>query len=91
MIISHKYQFIFLKTAKTAGTSIEIALSRFCGQDDIITPVSVEDELKRQAAGGVAPQNYLVSPCAIPRLNGGKNSLATSRPYVSTTISRREK
>jgi len=62
MIISHKYQFIFLKTAKTAGTSIEIAPSRFCGQDDIITPVSVEDELKRQAAGGVAPQNYLVSP-----------------------------
>ena len=62
MIISHKYQFIFLKTAKTAGTSVEIALSRFCGPNDIITPVSPEDELKRQAAGGIAPQNYLVSP-----------------------------
>ncbi|TDT44340.1 sulfotransferase family protein [Halospina denitrificans] len=62
MIISHKYGFIFLKTSKTAGTSVEIALSRFCGPDDIITPVSADDELKRQAAGGVAPQNYLVSP-----------------------------
>ncbi|MEL6382956.1 MAG: chondroitin 4-O-sulfotransferase, partial [Cyanobacteria bacterium J06626_18] len=31
MIISHEYKFIFLKTRKTAGTSIEIALSKFCG------------------------------------------------------------
>lgn len=29
MIISHKNRFIFLKTEKTAGTSIEIALSKF--------------------------------------------------------------
>ena len=28
MIISHEHKFIFLKTKKTAGTSIELALSR---------------------------------------------------------------
>lgn len=62
MIISHKHQFIFLKTNKTAGTSVEIALSRFCGPEDIITPVSPGDEEKRQQLGGLGPQNYLESP-----------------------------
>src|SRR5262245_14233995 len=37
MIVSHKYRFIFLKTAKTAGTSIEVGLSAWCGDGDIIT------------------------------------------------------
>ena len=38
MIISHKHKFIFMKTRKTAGTSIQTALTDFCGIDDIITP-----------------------------------------------------
>ncbi len=57
MIISHKYKYIFLKTTKTAGTSIEISLSRFCGNDDIITPLTSADEKIRQELG-VVPQNY---------------------------------
>ena len=31
MIVSHEHKFIFLKTKKTAGTSIELALSELCG------------------------------------------------------------
>ena len=58
MIISHKYKFIFLKTTKTAGTSVEISLSRFCGDDDIITPIDFADEAIRQLFGK-KPQNYL--------------------------------
>lgn len=36
MIVSHKHKFIFLKTAKAAGTSIETALAPRCGPADII-------------------------------------------------------
>lgn len=59
MIVCHKYKFIFLKTSKTAGSSIEMALSRFCGPEDIITPLSEEEDSLRVQQGGVAPQNYL--------------------------------
>lgn len=42
MIISHKHEFIFIKTRKTAGTSIEVALEKICGEKDIVTPVLPE-------------------------------------------------
>ena len=60
MIVSHKYRFIFLKTAKTAGTSIEIALSKYLGEQDIITPISAPDETIRRGLGYRGPQNYRV-------------------------------
>jgi hypothetical protein len=40
MIISHLHKFIFLKPRKVAGTSVEVALARHCGDDDIVTPIS---------------------------------------------------
>jgi hypothetical protein len=62
VIVSHEHGFVFMKTRKTAGTSVEIALSRVCGADDVITPVTDEDELLRRAAGGRGPQHYLTPP-----------------------------
>ncbi len=58
MIICHPYRFIFVKTKKTAGTSVEIALSRFCGDKDVITPISRKDERIRQSMGYKGPRNY---------------------------------
>jgi hypothetical protein len=37
LIISHKHKFIFFKTRKTAGSSIQVTLAKHCGEDDIIT------------------------------------------------------
>jgi hypothetical protein len=51
VIVSHKYRFIFVKRAKTAGTSIEVVLSPLCGPDDIITPVDPPED-------GHQPRNY---------------------------------
>ena len=61
MILSHKYKFIFLKTNKTAGTSIELALSKFCEAEDIITPVTPQDEELRRSLGHPGPQNHCPS------------------------------
>ncbi len=57
MIVSHTHKFIFLKTQKCAGTSIELALSEICGPDDVITPVPPADEKMRKGRG---PQNEII-------------------------------
>lgn len=59
MIISHKYKFIFLRTKKTAGSSLEVFLSQFCGPKDIITLDDAEAE-KMKLEKGVLSKNYLL-------------------------------
>lgn len=60
MLISHRYRFIFIKTKKTAGTSIEVALSRYLGPHDVITPITPEDEVLRTRWANCGPQNFSV-------------------------------
>ncbi len=58
MITLFDSKFIFLKPRKVAGTSFEIALSRFASTNSIITPISVEDEITRNQLGFLGAQNF---------------------------------
>jgi hypothetical protein len=58
MLVSHEHRFIFVKTRKTAGTSVEIALSPFLGPADIATHLRGDgEEDLRRSWGGRGPQN----------------------------------
>jgi hypothetical protein len=62
MVISHRYRFIFIKTRKTAGTSIEVLLSEVCAPTDVVTPIfpHVEPHVARNHAGLWNPLPELV-------------------------------
>jgi hypothetical protein len=57
MIVSHKHRFIFLRSRKTGGTSLELALSAQCGETDIITTLNPMHDAERAAIGGLQPRN----------------------------------
>lgn len=61
MIVSYEHGYIFIKTVKVAGTSVELALSRHCGPDDVITPVYPRDEIRRSLKMR-RPQNFALEP-----------------------------
>lgn len=59
LIICHPLKLIFIKTKKVAGTSFEVALSKYCSDQCTVTPISQQDERVRQSLGFTGPQNYL--------------------------------
>ena len=80
MILSYKYKFIFIKTAKTAGTSIEVFLSQRCGPQDIVTPIAPRVE-------GHQPRNYegLINPVPEILEQPGKFFFALRHSMTSCT------
>ena len=73
MIISHRYRFIFIKTRKTAGTSIEIFLSALCAPDDIVTPITEPGHRSRNHAGLFDP---------LPEIRDGYPVIGTVRDLL---------
>ncbi|WOJ94472.1 sulfotransferase family 2 domain-containing protein [Congregibacter variabilis] len=65
MIISHRHRFIFVKTHKTAGSSLEVALARECDEHDIVS--HMEDNI-----GDGIPRNYGPDSLIGPAYNGSK-------------------
>lgn len=65
MILSHAHRFIYVKTYKTASTSIESALAAVCGPEDVITPAS--DQLMQTREGERAQNWRLDHPLVPPR------------------------
>lgn len=73
MIIDPKNKFIFVKTKKTASTSIEIAVSKIADSGAVITPIKKMDEQRRLELGGHGARNYLP----------GKNPYIENSPNLS--------
>ena len=62
LLLSRQHKFVFIKTRKTASTSLEIFFSRFCSEGDIVTTITPADEVVRLGLGGCLPQNYSEDP-----------------------------
>lgn len=60
MIISYEHNYIFIKTHKTAGSSMSVVLGRMAGPDDVVTPVwPWESEMATVVSPPFIPKNYV--------------------------------
>jgi hypothetical protein len=72
VIVSHRYRLIFVKTRKTAGTSIETYLSKRCAPDDVVSIVKPPEP-------GHEPRNYRGFFNPLPEIlaSGGRLAVRT--------------
>ena len=82
MIISHRHKFIFIKTRKTASTSVEVFLSRICGDQDIVTPFG-RPEPGHEPRNHTGFRNHMTAAKVIDKIG-----LDTWREYFTFCIER---
>ena len=58
MILSHKHRYIFIKSKKTAGSSVQFALEKHCGKEDIFT--RIQDDSKRLDKKNLFTQDKMI-------------------------------
>ena len=68
MIVCHRHRFIFVNTRHTAGASVEAALSRYCGDTDILTHNIARDASSGAEMGARGRQNDTL-PFSLYRLH----------------------
>lgn len=67
VILSHRHRFIFVKTAKTAGTSLKVALADLCGPEDVVPPIM-------DRAHDIRPRNHLGRVNPMPELRTARRA-----------------
>ena len=85
MIINHRYKFIFFKTHRVGGTSVEAALSEICGPGDIWTGIGDFAEGHHRAPMG---SGYKIPP-ELRESNWWLRRLGWIRPYPFKIMLRR--
>ncbi|WP_407877532.1 hypothetical protein [Francisella sciaenopsi] len=65
-MISFKHKFVFIKTKKVAGTSVEALLRSILGESDVVTRITFRDE-KFCADNSWFPRNWTVQKVWIKR------------------------
>tara|TARA_B110001454_G_scaffold199199_1_gene203797 strand:- start:120 stop:692 length:573 start_codon:yes stop_codon:yes gene_type:complete len=89
MIISYSKKFIFLKTGKTGGTSLEMYLSQFCDKFDLITPILGNEEKLKKKYRLPSKQNFKLKKFSLGLRTLSKFSIYRERTiYDHSDISR---
>jgi hypothetical protein len=83
MILSHRHRFIYIKTYKTASTSIEAALSAVCGPEDVITPTRPD---LMAARPDMRAQNYRLKHPFVPKRPLIKRLLGRPERYYHPSV-----
>lgn len=84
MIISRKYKFIFIKTRKTASTSIEHYLSKYMEKDDVIATGGISQNTR--ALFFPSELRYLTKPSLLKEYYDDRSTIKTQCMFSASVL-----